>query len=164
MNPNITNQISIVLPEWFNQMGILAVFLTAITPFFPIPSEPIALGILTLDSSEANIWNIAFVIGIGAFFSHIIIYYAGNYIHRLHKSIKKQPNMREKHFFHKYGIWIMLIVPTASIIVPPLVDSAMLYLGHKRVKPLKLFAVVGVGEAIRIPLTFLALSELVSLL
>jgi len=130
----------------------------------PIPSEPVALGILAVDSSAVNIWNIAFIIGIGAFLSHVIVYYAGNHLHRLHKSIKKQKNLREEHFFHKYGIWVMLIVPSASIIVPPLVDSAMLYLGHKKVNPMKLFAVIGIGEGIRIPLTFLALAELVNLL
>ncbi len=161
---NITNQISFTLPSWFNELGFLAVFLTSVIPFFPVPSEPIALGILALDSSPSMILNIAIVIGIGAFISHVIVYYAGKHFHKVHKKIKKQRNLTEQHIFHKYGIWLFLVIPSISIVIPPLPDALMGYLGHKRANPLKLFAVVFLGEMIRIPLTYLALTELIKLL
>ena len=161
---NLAGQISLSLPTWFNELGFIAIFLTAVIPFFPVPSEPVSLGLLALDSSESAILNISIIIGIGAFISHLLVYFAGNHLHHLHKSIKKQKNLREQHFFHKYGIWLMLVIPTASIVIPPLIDSAMLYLGHKRVNPTKLFAVIFLGELIRIPLTYITLLELVKLL
>lgn len=164
MNPNFVNQITFTLPSWFNELGFLAVFLTSVIPFFPIPSEPIALGILALDSSTAMILNIAIVISVGAFISHVIVFYAGHHFHRVHKKIKKQPNLREQHIFHKYGIWLFLVIPSISIIIPPLPDALMGYLGHKRVNPMKLFVVVFAGEMIRIPMTFLALQQLIGLI
>ena len=152
------------MPEWFNQLGFIAVFASSVIPFFPVPSEPIALGLLAIDSSQTMIMNIAIVIGIGAFISHVIVYFAGKHFHRLHKSIKKNRNLREQHIFHKYGVWLFLIVPSISIIIPPLPDTLVAYLGHKRVNPKKLFAVIFAGELIRIPLTYLTLTELLKLL
>jgi membrane protein YqaA with SNARE-associated domain len=156
--------IAFTMPEWFNQLGMIAIFLSSVIPFFPVPSEPIALGLLALDSSQGMILNIAIVIGIGAFISHIIVFVAGKHFHRVHKSIKKQRNLREEHIFHKYGIWLFLIVPSISIVIPPLPDALVGYLGHKRVNPMKLFTVIFVGEMIRIPLTYLTLTELLKLL
>ena len=157
-------QISFTMPEWFNQLGFIAVFASSVIPFFPVPSEPIALGLLAIDSSQTMIMNIAIVIGIGAFISHVIVYFAGKHFHRLHKSIKKNRNLREQHIFHKYGVWLFLIVPSISIIIPPLPDTLVAYLGHKRVNPKKLFTVIFAGELIRIPLTYLTLTELLKLL
>jgi membrane protein YqaA with SNARE-associated domain len=156
--------LSFTMPEWFNQLGLVAVFASSVIPFFPVPSEPIALGLLSVDSSTSSILNISIIIALGAFISHVIVYFAGTKLHLLHKMIKKQHKLKENHIFHKYGIWLFLVIPSVSIIIPPLPDTLMGYLGHKRVNPIKLFAVVFVGELIRIPLTFLALQKLVELI
>jgi membrane protein YqaA with SNARE-associated domain len=164
IKPIFLQVLSFTMPEWFNQLGLVAVFASSVIPFFPVPSEPIALGLLSMDSSTANILNISIIIAMGAFISHVIVYVAGSKFHLLHRNIKKQKSLRENHIFHKYGIWLFLIIPSISIVIPPLPDTLMAYLGHKRVNPMKLFAVVFIGELIRIPLTFLALEQLVKMI
>ena len=164
LNTVFLQVLSFSLPDWFNELGLVAVFASSVIPFFPVPSEPIALGLLAMDSSTSGILNISIIIGMGAFISHVIVYFAGTKFHLLHKSIKKQKSLKENHIFHKYGIWLFLVIPSISIVIPPLPDTLMAYLGHKRVKPIKLFAVVFAGELVRIPLTFLALEQLVKML
>jgi len=164
IKPIFLQALSFTMPEWFNQLGLVAVIASSVIPFFPVPSEPIALGLLSMDSSTANILNISIIIAMGAFISHVIVYVAGTKFHLLHRKIKKQKSLKENHIFHKYGIWLFLIIPSMSIVIPPLPDTLMAYLGHKRVNPMKLFAVVFIGELIRIPLTFLALEQLVKMI
>lgn len=161
---SLANQISFTLPAWFNELGIIAVFLTSAIPFFPVPPEPIALGTLALDSSPSAILNISVVIAVGAIISHIMVYYAGTHLHKIHHKIKKHKNLTEQHIFHKYGVWLFLVIPTISIVIPPLPDALMGYLGHKRANPMKLFSAVFAGEIIRIPMTYLIITELVKLL
>jgi membrane protein YqaA with SNARE-associated domain len=161
--------LSLAMPDWFEQLGYVGIILSSSIPFFPVPPEPMSISILAVDHSELTIWNIAVIIGLGSFVSHVIAFVGGRHLYRLsglHKSIKikKQPNLPEKHIFHKYGIWLMLIVPTASIFIPPLADALMIYLGHKRVNHMKLFAVVFAGEMIRVPLTFLTISQIILLI
>lgn len=164
MNNIFLQVLSFTMPEWFHQLGIIAIFASSVIPFFPVPSEPIALGLLSLDSSFDSILTIAIVISLGAFISHIIVYFAGTKLHLLHKKVKKQKKLPEHHIFHKYGIWLFFIIPSISIVIPPLPDALMAYLGHKRINPLKLFSVVFVGEMIRIPFTFIVLQQLLELL
>lgn len=164
----LLNILSLTMPTWFTQLGYGAILLSAMIPFFPISSESIGLGILALQDStkgmehyHTTIINIAVIIAIGNMIGHFITYYAGIHLHKLHKSIKKHKELPKEHIFHKYGVWFLLGAPTISILVPPISDATMLYLGHRRANPKKLMAVIFVGELIKIPLTAMLLGGIV---
>ena len=93
-------------------------------------------------------WFISIFITIGAFISHVIVFYLAR--EKLHKLVKPRPSAISKsHWFHKYGVFTMFFIPSISIFIPPLIDTLMIPLGHYRVNVMKLFAVVFVGELIR---------------
>ena len=134
----------------FAEIGILIVFALAVIPFMPIPAEPIVIPLaLAVDEAEREnlIWSLALLIGIGAFISHLIVYYLSR--EHLHKIIKRPNALTKNHWFHRYGVWTMLGIPSGSIFIPPLADSFMVVLGHYRANKMKLFSVIFVGELIR---------------
>jgi len=148
----------------FQSIGLGLVFALAIIPFMPIPAEPVAVPlVMGVDATEREsfVWMIAILISTGAFLSHVIVYYLAR--EHLHKVVGKPNRLTKSHWFHKYGVYAMLVIPSASIIIPPLIDSTMIVLGHYKAHIVKLFAIVFVGEIIRAYFTAQAIFTMISL-
>jgi len=147
----------------FAEIGIFIIFGLSIIPFMPIPPEPIVIPLaLAVDDPVSFVWSVAILISVGAFISHVIVFYlAREHLHRI--GIRKKSKLSKSHWFHKYGVYTMLIVPSISIVIPPLIDSTMIVLGHYRANHMRLFAVIFAGEMIRAFITGTMLITLLSL-
>ena len=152
----------IAIPN-FAEVGLFIIFALSIIPFMLIPPEPLviplALGVDPLEK-EDFLWTIAILISTGAFISHVIVFFVAK--HHLHKlGIRKKSKLAESHWFHRYGVYTMLGIPSISIFIPPLIDSTMVVLGHYRANHIKLFSFVLLGELTRAYFTGIMLIGLV---
>ena len=141
----------IINQPYFTDVGSFFVFLLALLPFSPIPSEGIIVPLLAL-AQQAEIEHLRtqliLYMVIGETFSHSIVFYAVKYhLPKLTKLLGVSTQSIEKKHIH-YGNYALLGLP--SIIVAPfLTDLTVAYLAHKKQKFEHVAVFFVAGEAIR---------------
>jgi hypothetical protein len=152
---------NLVIPQWldefthsvvFEKLGVLITFLYSMTPsFIPIPTEYFMWILISLqDKTQQFEYGIMLVIIaiIGGFIADFLILIGARNIHRLKKGWKKH-EMKESHFYHKYGLPFFMITPSVSFLLIGLNEGLLIYAGHHHVKLEKILPYLVIGEIMR---------------
>ena len=176
-------QIMQPLTDWitslpfYNEFGIVIVFLLSFIPFMPFPAEPIVLPLVLAQEPELRqivLLQLTFLMSVGTLGSLGLLYYVAK--HHLHKLIGKR-HLSPKHPIHKYGMWafailpllrggivpFLVLAPSLSIIVPIVTDLIIIMAGHYRIHAGKLFAFLTLGVIVKGIIDYLTIAELVGI-
>lgn len=140
-------------------VGLIAIFgfLIALSPF-PLPNET-WMGFITAVQGNGILPVLFLVAGAGEFVGHVLIFViAKKHIHKL--THKKRSELAVDHWYHKYGVWVFLVLPTLSFLVP-LTDFALLISAHEKAKLSKTIIPLALGIVIRMVFGFLFLDNVI---
>ena len=142
------------LPVWM--IGIVG-FLISLSPF-PLPNET-WMALITAVQGPGILPVLFIVAGVGEFVGHMIIFLvAKKHVRKVTGA--KRSEMRIDHWFHKFGVWLLLVLPTLSFMVP-LTDIALVLAGHEKAKTYKIILPLAGGVVIRSVLGFFFLDAIV---
>ena len=176
----------IMLPftEWlislpfYQEFGVLLVFLLSFIPFAPIPAEPIVLPLLlAVEEAERQtlLIQLSILMSAGTLGSLALLYYASK--HHLHKVIGKSGKLPTSHIINNHGIVgflflpllrggmipFMILAPSLSIIIPVATDLIIIFAGHFRIHAVRLFGFLTVGVIIKGIIDYITLAELIGI-
>jgi hypothetical protein len=142
------------LPVWL--IGIIGFFI-AMSPF-PLPNET-WMGFISAIQGDSILPVLFLVAGIGEFIGHSIIFLLSK------KHVRKvtglsRTEMKVEHSFHKFGMWLLLALPTLSFMVP-LTDILLVIAGHERAHYRRIVFPLAGGIIIRTILGFLFLDAII---
>ncbi|MBT4327002.1 MAG: hypothetical protein HOD60_08880 [Candidatus Nitrosopelagicus sp.] len=142
------------LPVW--AIGIVG-FLISLSPF-PLPNET-WMALITAVQGNAILPVLFVVAGVGEFVGHLIIFIvAKKHVRKVTGA--KRSEMRVEHWFHRFGVWLFLVLPTISFMVP-FTDIALVLAGHEKAKLYKIILPLAGGVVIRSILGFIFLDAIV---
>jgi membrane protein DedA with SNARE-associated domain len=142
------------LPVW--AIGIVG-FLISLSPF-PLPNET-WMALITAVQGDAILPVLFVVAGIGEFIGHTIFFIVSKR-HARKLTGASRSEMKVSHWFHRFGVWLFLILPTLSFMIP-LTDIALLLAGHEKAKFYKIMIPLAVGIVIRTLLGYFFLDMIV---
>lgn len=142
------------LPVW--AIGLIG-FLISLSPF-PLPNETWMALITAIQGNQ--ILPVLFIVaGIGEFTGHVILFIlAKRHIHKVTQQTRTE--MKVNHWFHKFGVYVFLVLPTLSFMVP-LTDIALAISAHEKAKLHKIILPLAGGVIIRTILGFFFLDVVV---
>ncbi len=163
---------------FYQEFGILLVFLLSFVPFAPIPAEPIVLPLLlAVEEAERQtlLIELTVLMSVGTLGSLGLLYYASK--HHLHKLIGHASKLPTSHFMNHHGsvgflllpllrggmIPFMIVAPSLSIIIPVATDRLIVFAGHFRINSVKLFGFLTIGVIIKGLRDYFTLAELVGI-
>ncbi len=142
------------LPVW--AIGLVG-FLISLSPF-PLPNET-WMGLITAVQGPGILPILFIVAGVGEFLGHVILFIISKkHIHKL--TGQKKSEMRVDHWFHRFGVWLFLVLPTLSFMVP-FTDIAIVISAHEKAKLYKLILPLAGGIVIRTVLGYFFLDMIV---
>ncbi len=124
---------------------VFAILVSFFYDMMPTIAQQFSLGAIHTELLQSGFSPTVFVFltAIALLIGQAILYVVGIFVRKVHKG--SIGNLAGKnHFLHKYHFLIYLIVPFVGIIG----DLVMIFSGHQRISPLKMFPFLFIGDLI----------------
>jgi hypothetical protein len=145
---------------YFDQYGYLIGFLIAVLPI-PIPNEAWIIPLITISENKFNAFLAGYFISFSGLMIEFTVFFCLVKNHLWKITGKRKQQMSIKHFWHKYGVWSLVILPTIGILPFTSILTFLLlgYLAHNQASYKRIIPFLALGIFIRFLITAIPVYE-----